>query len=123
MGLLDGVLGNASELNASAAQTEFANLLTPGEKVERAYQLIRDSFVFTDKRLLLVDVQGLTGSKVEYHSIPYRSILHFSIETAGHFDLDAELKLFLSGGGVISKRFNKRLSIYEVESVLAGYVL
>jgi hypothetical protein len=66
----------------------------------------------------------MTGNKVEYHSIPYKSITHFSIETAGTFDLDAELKIWISGTAVpIQKTFNKRLSIYEVQSVLASYVL
>ena len=91
---------------------------------KHAYQLIRDYFVFTDKRFVLVDRQGVTGSKVEYHSIPYRSILHFSIETGGAFDLDAELKIWISGSAVpIQKQFNKKLSIYEVQAVLASYVL
>ena len=123
MGLLDGVLGNASKIDATKIQAEFAQILAPGEKVEHAYQLIRDYFVFTDKRFVLVDKQGLTGSKVEYHSSPYRSITHFSIETAGTFDLDAELKIWITGGGMIQKQFNKRLSIYEVQAVLAAYVL
>lgn len=68
--------------------------------------------------------QGLTGSKMEYHSTPYKSITHFSIETGGTFDLDAELKIWLSGTPVpIMKKFNKKLSIYEVQAVLASYVL
>lgn len=124
MGLLDGMLGNASKIDAARIQQEFAGLLAPGERVEHAYRLIRDYFVFTDKRLVLVDKQGLTGSKVEYHSIPYRSITHFSIETAGTFDLDAELKIWISSTAApVQKRFNKKLSIYEVQSVLATYVL
>ncbi len=61
--------------------------------IEKAYQLIRDLFVFTNKRLILVDKQDLTGHKVEYQSLPYKSIIHFSVETAGHFDLDAMLKI------------------------------
>ena len=124
MGLLDGMLGNASKIDASKIQAEFSQILAPGEKVEHAYQLIRDYFVFTDKRFVLVDKQGMTGSKVEYHSIPYRSITHFSIETAGAFDLDAELKIWIAGKQLpVQKQFNKRLSIYEVQSVLASYVL
>ena len=124
MGLLDGVLGNASKIDPARIQEEFARILAPGEKVEHAYQLIRDYFVFTDKRFVLVDKQGITGSKVEYHSIPYRSITHFSIETAGTFDLDAELKIWISGTGApIQKQFNKKLSVYEVQAVLASYVL
>ena len=124
MGLMDGMLGNASKVDNAEIQNEFSRILAPGEKVEHAYQLIRDYFVFTDKRLVLVDKQGLTGSKVEYHSIPYKSITHFSIETGGTFDLDAELKIWLSGTALpIQKRFNKKLSIYEVQAVLASYVL
>lgn len=123
MGLLSGVLGNASEIEPGKAQADFAQLLIPGERVEKAYQLIRDSFVFTDKRLILTDVQGMTGSKTEYHSIPYRAITHFSIETSGTFDLDAELTIFITGGTHIAKRFNKMLSIYELQTVLATYVL
>lgn len=124
MGFLDGMLGNASKIDAAKIQQEFSQVLAPGEQVEHAYQLIRDYFVFTNKRLVLVDKQGLTGSKVEYHSIPYKSITHFSVETAGHFDLDAELKIWISGNATpIQKQFNKRLSIYEVQSVLATYVL
>jgi hypothetical protein len=124
MGLLDGLLGNASEIEVPKIQGEFAQVLAAGERIEKAYQLIRDLFVFTNKRLLLVDKQGITGNKVEYHSLPYKNITHFSVETAGHFDLDAELKIWISGTPMpIQKRFNKQLNIYEVQSVLAGYVL
>jgi hypothetical protein len=124
MGLLDGLMGNASKVDASKIQSEFAQILAPGEIVEHAYLLIRDYFVFTDKRFVLVNKQGMTGSKVEYHSIPYKSISHFSIETGGTFDLDAELKIWISSNPVpLQKTFNKRLSIYEVQSVLASYVL
>ena len=124
MGLLDGLLGNASEVDVHELRTEFSKILAAGERIEKAYQLIRDLFIFTDKRLIFVDKQGLTGSKMEYHSLPYRSITHFSIETGGHFDLDAELKVWVSGSSTPFQRtFNKRLSIYEVQAVLASYVL
>ncbi len=124
MGLLDGMLGNASKVDAAKFETEFTQILAPGEKVEHVYQLIRDYFVFTDKRLVLVDKQGITGSKVDYHSVPYKSITHFSVETGGTFDLDAELKIWISGTATpVQKQFNKKLSIYEVQSVLASYVL
>jgi hypothetical protein len=124
MGLLDGLLGNASEVDAATLQTDFAQVLAPGERIEKAYQLIRDTFVFTEKRLIFVNRQGLTGKKVEYQSIPYRSITRFSIETAGAFDLDAELKIWLTGSPApIQLQFNKKLSIYGVQSVLASYVL
>ena len=91
------MLGNAAKIDLAKVQREFSQILADGEVVEHAYQLIRDYFVFTDKRLVLVDKQGMTGSKIEYHSIPYKSITHFSIETGGAFDLDAELKIWISG--------------------------
>ncbi|WML37556.1 PH domain-containing protein [Clostridium sp. OS1-26] len=124
MGLFDGLMGNASEVNIQEVQKEFSNILSSTENIEKAYKLIRDMFIFTNKRLILVDRQGLTGKKVEYHSIPYKSITHFSIETAGNFDLDAELKIWISGTQLpIQKQFNKSLNIYELQSVLAEYVL
>ena len=94
------------------------------ESIEKGYKLVRDLFLFTNKRLILVDKQGVTGKKTEYHSIPYKSITHFSIETSGHFDLDAELKIWISGTALpIEKQFNSSLNIYELQSVLAEYCL
>ena len=124
MGLIDGLLGNASKIDNAKIQQEFAQVLAPGERVEHAYQLIRDMFVFTDKRLVFVNKQGLTGSKLEYMSIPYSRITRFSIETAGHFDLEAELRIWITGAHEpLGITFNRKLSIYEVQSVLAAYVL
>jgi len=80
---------------------------------------------FTNKRLIIVDVQGLTGSKTEYISIGYKSISRFSIETAGTFDLDAELKIWISSETLpsVRKKFNKSVNVFEVQKVLAYYVL
>ena len=124
MGFLDGLTGNASRVDPGAVAQEYGRLFAQGEPVHAAYQLVRDVFIFTDRRLVLVDKQGVTGRKVQYHSIPYKSITHFSVETGGTFDLDAELKIWISGTAApIQKQFNKKLSIYEVQSVLASYVL
>lgn len=124
MGILSGLMGNASEVKVEDLQKEFADVLASQERLEKAYKLIRDLFIFTNKRLILVDKQGVTGKKIEYLSIPYKSITHFSIETAGNFDLDAELKIWISGvENPISKQFNKSLNIYQLQSVLAEYIL
>ena len=126
MGLIDGLLGNASKIDPAKIQAEFAQILAPGERVEHAYQLIRDTFVFTNLRLVFVNRQGLTGKKLEYMSIPYGKITRFSIETAGAFDLEAELKIWITGQSAqepLRLTFNKKLSIYEVQAVLAQYVL
>ncbi|WP_030475608.1 PH domain-containing protein [Lentzea albidocapillata] len=123
MGLLSGMMGNASKLDPRDAAKEFGRLLAHGEQIHEAYQLVRDSFLFTDRRLILVDKQGVTGKKVEYHSVPYKAITQFSVETAGHFDLDAELKIWVSGGEApISKQFGKGVDVYEVQALLAAFV-
>ncbi|MFD3503303.1 PH domain-containing protein [Streptomyces sp. NPDC058678] len=118
-----GMFGNAHTVDPSKAQQDYARLLGAGEQVQAAYQLVRDVILFTDRRLLLVDKQGITGKKVEYHSIPFRSITHFAVETAGTFDLDAELKIWVSGNSVpIQKTFTKGVDIYEVQAILTQFV-
>jgi hypothetical protein len=124
MGMLDNLVGSATEISPTHFDSSFAQILAEGERVEKVFLLFRDFFVFTNLRMVLVDKQGLTGKKVEYHSVPYRSITHFAIETAGSWDLDAELKIWVSGSrSPIRKKFNKKLNVYQLQSVLAGYVL
>lgn len=123
MGIFSGVIGNASVVTVEDVTKEYGKILSPSERVEKAYKLIRDMFIFTNKRLILVDKQGITGKKVEYHSIPYRAITHFTIETSGHFDLDAELKIWISGTAMpIEKTFNSSVNIYELQAVLAYHI-
>ncbi len=120
MGLFNGLIGNASEYKIEDAQKEYGHLLSDKEVIDKAYKLIRDMFIFTNRRLILIDVQGVTGKKIECRSIPYSKITSFSVETAGHFDLDAELKIWVSGlVHPIQKQFNKTLNIYEVQAELA----
>ncbi|MGE5654647.1 MAG: PH domain-containing protein [Bacillota bacterium] len=124
MSFFNALLGNASEVSLEKVQEEYGRILGEHENIERAYRLVRDLFIFTNKRLILVDKQGVTGKKTEYHSIPYRAITHFSIETAGHFDLEAELKIWIAGSPEpIMKQFNRSLDIYALQAVLATYVL
>lgn len=123
MGLLGGILGNASEISRESVIKDFGKLFWNGETVQKAYKLIRDTLIFTDKRLIMIDVQGATGKKVEYHSIPYKSITHFSVESSGHFDLDSELKIWISGiAEPIEKQFSKGVNIYEIQALLAQAV-
>lgn len=125
MGLFSALLGNAGTVSQGELQREYGKLLAEGEEIELGFRLIRDTFIFTTKRLILVDKQGLTGSKVEYLSVSYKSISRFSVETAGTFDLDAELKIWVSSETVpsIKKKFNKSVDVYDVQKVLAHHVL
>lgn len=124
MGLLSGLRGNASEVDAQQITQELDAVLAPGERIESAYRLVRDLYVFTDKRVILVDRQGMSGAKVEYLSIPYKSVTRFSVETAGHFDRDAELRIWVSSSHEpIKKEFKKGSDIVGIQKTLAQYVL
>lgn len=125
MGLFSNLLGNAGVANPEELNKEYAKLLSDNEVIEVGFKLFRDVFIFTNKRLILVDKQGITGKKVEYLSIVYRSISKFSIETAGHFDLEAELKIWISSEPTpsVQKKFNTQVNIYDLQRVLAQHVL
>lgn len=125
MSILSSLLGNAGAIDKNEVQEKYGKLLIPTEEVIAGFKIIRDTFIFTNKRLILVDVQGLTGSKIQYFTVLYKSISRFSVETAGSFDLDAELKIWISGEQhpSISKKFNKKVDIYEVQKLLAEYTL
>lgn len=125
MGLLSSLMGNAGTVSNADLNNDYGNLLFDGENIEMGFKLIRDTFIFTNKRLILADVQGITGNKVEYMSVSYKSISKFSVETAGTFDLDAELKIWISSEVMpsITKKFNKSVNVYDVQKVLAFHVL
>lgn len=125
MGFFSSILGNAGVAQPEELQTEYGVLLAEGEAIEIGFKLIRDVFIFTNKRLILVDKQGLTGKKIEYLSVAYKSIARFAVETAGHLDLDAELKIWVSSEALpsITRKFTKQVNIYDVQRVLAQHVL
>ena len=125
MGILNAILGNAGVASPEELTKEYNNILIDGESIEIGFKLVRDVFIFTNKRLILVDKQGITGKKVEYLTLLYKSISKFSIETSGHFDLDAELKIWVSSEKEpsVSKKFNKKVNIYDLQKVLAKHLL
>ncbi|AUB54266.1 PH domain-containing protein [Enterococcus mundtii] len=125
MGLFDGLMGNATQKDTTNITREVQEILIPMEQVELAFKLVRDLIIFTDRRMIIVDKQGMTGKKSEYKSIPYRSISRFSIETSGHFDLDAELKIWISSAELPAEslQFRKDKNIIAVQQALATAVL
>lgn len=124
MGLFNAILGNASEVNIQDVAKEFEPILIDGEVIEKAYKLIKDMFIFTNKRLILVEKQ-LVGTKVDYMSIPYSNIIKFSKESAGILDLDAELKIWVKDLELpIKKQFGKGgNNINEVYKILSQHIL
>ncbi|MCL1037106.1 PH domain-containing protein [Shewanella submarina] len=124
MGLLDAIMGNATEVDLTELQQELQPILSDNEQLSLAYKLIRDMFVFTDKRLILIDKQGVTGKKVSYLSIPYKSITFFEVETAGRFDMDAELKIYISGQkDPLVKELKKGTDVVGIQRTMANHML
>lgn len=102
---------------------ELAPLLVPGEQIRLAFSGIRDSVIFTSKRVISVNVQGITGKKRDYTSLPYAKIQAFSVETAGRFDRDVELDLWFSGLGGVRLEFKGDADIHAIGQLVAEHML
>jgi len=109
--------------DADATAKDLDGLLLEGERVYAAFRGIRDFVAFTEKRIIAVNVQGITGKKRDYTSLPYTKIQSFSVETAGTFDLDAELDLWFSGLGKVRLEFTSAVDIRWMSQFIAGRVL
>mgnify|MGYP000948194391 FL=1 len=101
---------------------DVQELLINGEVAERAFRTVRDVAIFTNKRLIVKDVQGLTGSKVEIYSLPYSSVHMWSTENAGILDYTAEVELWTRAGH-IKIELKRGIDIREFERLLAEYIL
>ena len=126
MGKIDFVNKKIFKLKQENVQngvSTVSNLLIEGEEVVGSYSAMRDKVIFTNKRIISVNVQGLTGTKREYISFPYNKIQFYSIETAGTIDLDAELELFLSGGVDIKFEFLGNNNIEEIGRMISKFIL
>lgn len=99
------------------------DLLIPDETVIDSFVSVRDRLVFTDKRIISINVQGVTGMKKDYTSIPYRKIQTFSVETAGFFDLDAELSVYVSSIGLIRFQLFGSKHIKALCAAIAEHIL
>ena len=124
MGLINAMFGNVSEVDIKSLEKEYSEILCDGETLEAGFVLIRDKWIFTSKRLIIQDTQGVTGKKREYLSIPYHSIEAFAVETTGTFDMDSEMKLWVKGmNGPIQQEFGRKVDIKGVQRLLANHVL
>ena len=125
MGLIGGLLGNAGNISENEARKKLSGVILETEEIDLAFKLVRDLIIFTNKRLIVIDKQGVTGKKTTYHSLPYKSISRFLVETTGHFDLDAELKIFISSAvePAITLQFTNDKHITAIQQALALAVL
>ena len=122
MGIFSRLIGKAGVVDNAKLAEEYAQLLAEDETVEVGFVLVRDKIIFTNQRLIFIDIQGMTGKKVEYLSVPYSKVTKFNVETAGHFDLDADLKIWVGNNpSPIQKKFNRSVNVYDVQRVLAQF--
>ena len=111
------------KVESSKFDSEMQDILIDDEKVIGCYQDVRDHVIFTNKRVIAVNVQGITGKKKDFTSLPYSKITAYSVETAGTFDLESELDLFYSGVGKVRFEFTGSSDILEIGRIIAKYAL
>lgn len=107
--------------------SQFAGVITPmliqGEQIISTYKTVRDGVVFTNKRIIAINVQGITGSKKDFTSLPYSKISAYSVETAGTIDLDSELEMWFSGLGKVKFEFKSNANVTEICRIISTYAL
>jgi len=102
---------------------EVKAFLIDGENIISSFKTVRDQLVFTNKRVIATNVQGFTGKKVDYTSIPYSKVQTFSVETSGMLDLDCEIELYISAIGKVKFEIKGNFNIVEFNKILSDYVL
>lgn len=113
-----------SPVDPASLMPKVGPLLVEGESIVAAFKAIRDSVVFTNKRVIAVNVQGITGKKTDFTSLPYSKLQAYSVETAGTFDRDSELDLFFSGGiGPIRFELKGNCDILALSKLISAYIL
>ncbi len=123
-----GILGDANlfnlkEISALQIRPEASAFFVPGEEIVQCFQAIRDQVLFTNKRVFVVNVQGITGKKVSYYSYPYSKVQYFGIETAGVLDIDSELVLVFNDGNRLQFDFKSKVDIKQICSNISAFVL
>ena len=99
------------------------DLLVDNEEIFSSFKGVRDMVIFTNRRIIAVNVQGFTGKKKDFTSLPYSKVQAFSVESAGVFDLDVELELWFSGLGKVRFEFDTKFDVRAFSKFLGNYIL
>lgn len=119
----DANLLNLKEINPSQVRAEVKDLMVDGETIIQCFMTVRDQVIFTDKRVFVVNVQGITGKKVSYFSYPYSKVVTYGIETAGLLDIDSELLITMQNGIHLQFDFKSQVDIKRIVSNIQKYIL
>ena len=106
-------------------RSEVNGLLIDGEDIVAAFKTVRDQMVFTNKRIIAIDVQGLSGKRKSYASMPYSKVQFFSIQTPGFLEIfpDSELEIMFSNGFTATFEFKGNVDIGKVGRLISEYTL
>lgn len=123
-----GIIGdsntfNLKQIDLSEVRREVLDFLVGGEDMVQAFETIRDQVIFTTKRIIVVNVQGITGKKRSYISYPYSKVQYFGVESAGLLDIDSELILAFTDGSKLSFDFRSNVDIIKISKCIAQFVL
>lgn len=114
---------NLKEISIDKVREDVLSVLAPGENVIQVFKTVRDQVIFTDKRVMTVNVQNLVGKRVAFFSYPYSKIQYYGIETAGVFDIDSELILAFADGIQLTFDFKSRVDIKRISSTIQQYIM
>ena len=114
---------NLKEIGLNDVRSEVPALLVEDESIVMAFQTVRDQVIFTNKRVFVVNVQGITGKKTSYFSYPYSKIQYFGIETAGLIDIDSEMTFAFSNGAKLQFDFKAKVDIRKISAMVSHYIL
>ena len=120
---MDANIMNLKEISLQSVRPEVPTLLVNGENIVMAFQTVRDQVIFTDKRIFVVNVQGITGKRTSYFSYPYSKVQYFGIETAGVLDIDSELVFAFSNGARLQFDFKSKVDIRKISMMVSNYIL
>ncbi len=119
----DANVMNLKEISENHIRKEVYDFIVPGEKIIQCFQTIRDQVIFTNKRVFVINIQGITGKKVSYFSYPYSKVLYFGIETAGVLDIDSELVMTYANGTVLQFDFKSKVDIKAICANVQQFIL
>lgn len=111
------------QIDPESLMRDIQPLLINGEHVIGAYKAMRDYCIFTNKRVISVNVQGMTGKKKDFTSLPYSKVIAYSIETAGVLDMDSELEMYFSGLGKVTFEFTGKSNIVQIGQTISAFIL
>ena len=116
---------NLKPISVDSVKSEVTGLLIGGEEVVMAFQTVRDQLIFTNKRIIAVDVQGITGKRKSFSTMPYSKIQYFSIQTPGFGELipDSELFIMFSNTFTAKCEFKGGVDIGKIGRMISEYVL